>query len=140
MSALSRPVQWVKAHPYSISILIVVVLVGFIISINRAQDRREQREDAYERVDLAEHDARIECLNANESRALIRAIGVELALANAEALIAVAEDADKALIEAFRERTRANAEETVSQLTDRECEAEAQEARQEAAKIEDVNP
>lgn len=140
MSLVIRGSGWVREHPYAVSTLILVVLFATIIGINREQDERERREDAVERVDLAEHDARIECTNANQSRHLIRDIGVELALANAEALIAVVDDVEQEVIERYRVEAATRAEATVSVLADRDCVAEAWDARVAAAKVEGIDP
>jgi hypothetical protein len=61
------------------------------------------------------------CIRANEGRTQIREVVEESMLASAEAIIAVAEDAEAEVIEQYRKETQRRAEEITSQLEDREC-------------------
>jgi hypothetical protein len=61
------------------------------------------------------------CVRSNAGRVQIREIVEDSMVASAEAIIAVAEDAEPAVIEQYRTETRRRAEEITSQLKDREC-------------------
>jgi hypothetical protein len=61
------------------------------------------------------------CVRGNAGRVQIREIVEDSMVASAEAIIAVAEDAEPAVIEQYRTETRRRAEEITSQLKDREC-------------------
>jgi hypothetical protein len=65
-----------------------------------------------------DHDA---CVRANESRTQIREIVEDSMVAGAEAIIAVATDAEPEQIEQYRAETQRRAEEITTQLEDRDC-------------------
>jgi hypothetical protein len=61
------------------------------------------------------------CIRTNEGRDQIRNIVEDAMVASAEAIIAVAEDAEADVVEQYRQETQRRAKEIASQLEDREC-------------------
>ena len=140
VGAVGRAWAWAREYPWTVGYIILVLAVVLSFVIDERQDEREAREDAVERVDAAEHDARTECRAGNDTRELIRGIGVDLSAGDAEALIIIFPEADPNVVEAYRTNIRANAEGVVSRLGMRDCVVEAAQARREAAEIEGIDP
>ena len=137
-----RTVNWIAFWLFAQGVIVSINMwVGWQNDIAlEALVREEAVEEAEERVDLAEHDALFECNSANQARGLVRDMGVQLNMASAESLIAIADDPEPERVVAYRERARADAEAIVAQLADRDCETEASEARRLAAYIEGIDP
>lgn len=141
---MKRAWTWLSDHKWLVAICIIAATSFSSWRADEAQDARERREDIQEQIDLAVHDTGEECRNANNSRELIRDMGVQLNVAavsaSTEALILVAstlEDPPSAeTIDAYRiasqdqATSRANA--IVATLEDRDCPAEERQARREA--------
>lgn len=61
------------------------------------------------------------CVASNDGRADIRRMVSDTMVEGSEAIIAIAQDAEPAQIEAYRAETRRRADETTARLPDREC-------------------
>lgn len=147
MHLIGRLAHWIRTHPWAVAVLILGALQVVSLEIDRRQshDQLEARQEAeYDqalaRVEATVDETRVDCNIDNASRAHVREIGVNLSVANAEALISSASpDADPAVVAAYREHVRSNAEATVAVLAPRDCEAEVEEARRQAIEIEFPN-
>lgn len=136
MSMVSRITTWVRRRPHTVASLILGLGVIASLGVDRQQDIEVEQRRAEARIDQAARDARDSCVSENVTNERIRRIGVNLAVTSAESIISVADSPDPAIVEAYRASVLANAQQTVSVLEDRDCEAVAAEARRDATRTE----